>query len=579
MANKYVRNNSLLNDLLTTCGVKKLLSVLNGAATASGSSTGVFYVSKKYQGIGAAVITAAGISSPNAEWTAQYERAQVNDPAFAFPDPYAAMIAAKKAMTEGSILKAVIVIEEGSNWTVGSDNPALNGTAGGNAAQAEVADIGMSSTIAADMQLGSLVQDQIHFVFKAQSGLHFINRSYVVRMGYHHDNGAGNRPFSCGVYGQGIFTQLYGEFHGFAAELIRIDNPNAVFTFACALVKLQQWRGFGFFNFKLVTIDIDTLYSADAINFQLCSTALPLDNTIPAITISIKNLFWGKGQVAGIGAESNDYWYFIAINTIFYGMKMSVVVENMDMVTIQNAAGALLFLNSYGYSSVTPPPHYRIANTQLDIRIHNFYEKVRPGSTAAGILVLIMGNSVSLTEPVVLNTANDNFFTIHFDHANILSQIGFGYGPLFYGRNNYLVFDLGNFYRRTGFVPDRPLLAAGAYGEIQGDTMVTWIKGNITLEDGYVYSGLNDRYNNTIIEGNFRIRNGSSIPVQIAAQEIVAVKNSIIVAPAGASFSISANTAKDLLVSGLLTNKPLDPNITVKGVTPVIDNSVGNYLP
>jgi hypothetical protein len=190
-----------------------------------------------------------------------------------------------------------------------------------------------------------------------------------------------------------------------------------------------------------------------------------------------------------------------------------------------------------------------------------------------------MGNSVSLTEPVVLNTASDNFFKIRFVNANIISQIGFGYGPLFYGRNNYLIFDLGSFYRRAGFVLNRPLVAAGAYGEIQGDTMVTWIKGDVTLEDGYIYSGLNDRYNNTIIEGSFRIRNGNSIPIQIAANEIVAIKDSIIVAPPGAPFSVSANTAKNLLVSGLLTNTALDPAITVKGVVPTIESTVGDYLP
>jgi hypothetical protein len=126
-----------------------------------------------------------------------------------------------------------------------------------------VADIGMSSAVAADMQIGSLLQDNIYFVFKAHAGVSFINRSYVIRMGYHHDNGSGNKPFSSGVFGQGTFIQLYGEYHGFNAELIRLDNPNAVFDFECALAKFQQWRAFGLYNFREVKIEIDTLYSTD----------------------------------------------------------------------------------------------------------------------------------------------------------------------------------------------------------------------------------------------------------------------------------------------------------------------------
>jgi hypothetical protein len=574
MGNPYIQNTSLLHELLTNCGASQLYSLLDelNPVCDTFSDTGIFYIARQFMGIGAAIVTASGIRSTNASWNAQHKRAQMNEPAFPYPDPYAAAWAARQAMAAGTITKAVLMVQEGHSWTVGSDNPLLNGGIDGNAAQSLVADIGMSSAVASDVQAGSLLQHQLYVVFNAYSGFTYINKTYPVRLVFHHDAASGTLPFTSGVLGKGFFKQLYGEFHGFRAELVRIDNPNAIFSFTCTTITIQQWLAFGLSNFKQVTIAIDTIYATDAAVFMISTTAQPADGSIPVLTITVKNVVWGKGQVTGIGQESDDWWYFIYIWTVYYGMQLSIHINNMDMVTQSGSAGVLLYLNTYSYSSVTPPPHYRIVGMQFDLQIDNLYEQLRPGATVVAKLITLIANSVSLTEPVVLFTSSNNAIHVTFQNANVVSQIGYGYGPLFYGLNNYLTFNLGNFYRRVGFAASKALIAVGSYGVLEGAMMMTTVTGNIILEDGSLYAGLNDRFNNTLIDqATVEIRNGNTVPVVVGDDEQVAITESMIIAPADAPYLVTSNTVgKKVLLHQVVSNKSAGPNLVVSGGVEVI---------
>ncbi len=585
MPNRFIRNESLLHNLFSDAGVKRLFTVMNGGiggnspANFSPSNTiGMFYVSRKYTGPGAAVLTASGITSTNPSWTAQLSAARMGDAQLTYPDPYAALVAAKTAFTAGTLLQAVIIVLEGNMWTVGSDNPAQNGTSAGNQAGTEVADIGMNTTVASDTTTGSLIQDGIFIYFAEASGIRFINKSYAVRLGYNYDGGLGNTGFNSAIIGRGKFIQMYGEHQGFVAQLLYVDNPNAIFRFECHQVNVQQWQPFNLLNFESMAIHIDMMYSTDANTFTLSSTVLPVSGKIPVLNIYLRDVYWGLGQTPDIGPEDLDNWYFFYVQTLYYGMKVTIRIDNIDMITTQDTISALMEVNSYGTSSATLPPHYRIANTEFNFSIGNLYERSRTGSTVtSSFLIMMMVNSVSLTEPVVLNTADNNTFFFQFENANVVSMLGFSWGLVFYGINNYLTMELGNFYRRTGVTNIYPLLMVAIYGTQSINSAMVKIRGNVTVENSYIYHGLDGTYNNLLFEGDYIVKSGTAIPMQITANETVVFKNCTIIAPAGATYSVTASTAKEVLGAGLVTNTALNPVITVKGMAPVVDAAVTDY--
>jgi hypothetical protein len=539
-------------------------------------AAGIFYVSRKYTGPGAAVLNASGISSSNIQWTEQLLTARMGDPVMTYPDPYAARVAAQHAIVSGQISRAFIVCKEGQVWTVGGDNVANNGSVDGNAAATAVADIGFNAIDAADPAIGSLCQHNVHFIFEAQSGLKFINKTYAVRLVYHHDAGAGNLIFKSSILGSGEFLQLYGEGQGFRADFVIVDNPNAIFKFTCTTAKLQQWRCFSFANQEEVVVEIDSLYSTDSNTFCIGNTVAPQSGLVSSINIKVKNLWWGKGQVPGIGAESNDNWYFLIPAVSSYPMQVRIEIDNMDMITMQTDA-SLFYMQSLNNESVTSPPGgtFFIKEQQIYFYIKNLRERSRVGVIANGWLVSLQGYSYNRGTGVASVESNNNYVDIRFSNADVVSRLGTRWGPPFYGVNNYITLDLGNFYRRQGVVPGIYLYSIGNVTNPAGTSNIITLRGTVIVEDGYIYQG-RDSYNTLIFNGCFKARNGTSTLFQLADHENIIFSNCIAIGPAGAATLINSPVNKNVLVNGLVANLPPAATITIQGTPPVIDSAIGS---
>jgi hypothetical protein len=588
MASQLIRNKGLLQTLLTARGSKRLMELLAGEPAVPVIDTGVFYVARRYRNPGAAIVTPSGISSTNAEWTRQYALAGINDSTHPYPDPYAAGLAAKQAIAQGLIAQAVVVVEAGNVWTVGSDDPEKNGTATGDSVATAVADIGMSAVTALNEEWGVLARNQVFFVFKKNAGLSFICKQYAVRLVMNQDTGGtGTLPFESAVMGEGVFTQLYGQANGFGAEFIHLDNCNAAFRFEASLVKLQQSQPVVLANFTEVFFTIHTLYSADATTFRIASSALPATNAIPVLDIDITHVFWGSGQVPGVGPAIVSMKHLIYISTIFYGMKINVDIDSMDMVTtsiptlpFRLGSSLLLYVATGAQLGYTNAPHRRIYHTQLNMRIGNFYEKMSPESTAAGLLFSIAGGALDNSSNA-LHTSSNNSFTISFTNTSTVSRLGFFEGPMCWGQNNYITIDLGNFYRRAGLDPTIPFIKHEDPNlfDYPEDTQVVRIKGNITLEDGsfYLYGG--GLYHHFIIEATVRVKSGGAIPIEMGNIDTLVFQRATIIAPAGAPSCITGSMEREVLSAGLISNVPVESFITVKGIPPTIVPDAAAYFP
>jgi hypothetical protein len=479
-------------------------------------------------------------------------------------------------MNSGVISQAFIMCREGQVWTVGSDNPVSNGSVAGNAAVTQVADIGFSAANAANPAIGSLCRHGIHVVFGKESGLQFINKTYAVRLVYHHDAAAGNRSFHSSILGEGSFIQVYGGGQGFRADFVVLDNPNAIFTFRCASAKLQQWRNFSFANQEQVTVEIERLYSADSNTFAVGNTAAPLSGLVSSVHIKVKHLWWGKGQVPGIGAESTDNWYFFNTRVSIYPMQVRLEVDNMDMVTVAVDA-SLLFMQSFNNESITPPPGgtFFVKALQLYFYIGNLKERSRPGATANGVLLSMLGYSISIS--TVSYESSDNYVTIRFSNADVVSRLGSRYGPPFFGINNYITLDMGNFYRRQGLVPGLYLYSHANFDTPDNMSSTIELKGTVIVEDGYIYQG-RDSYNTVIFNGSFKSRNGDSPLFQLVESENIVFSNCIAIAPPGATESIISTMNMPVLVNGLVTNVPAAAALSFQGASPLVDSSINNYF-
>jgi hypothetical protein len=576
----YIQNTQLLHRLLTDCGVKKFVSLMNASPVAElgSGAAGVFYVSRQFSGSGAAVLTAAGISSTNPEWTKQYQAAQMGNPVLTYPDPYAARVAAQQAIANGKIEKALVICREGQQWTVGSDNPLNNGGVDGNVNIATVADIGLNVTDAANVEVGTICLHHIAVFFERGSGIRFINKTYPVRLVHHRDAGLGNLPFDSGVTGEGEFIQLYGEGQGYSAVFVWIDNPNAVFAFQCRSAKLQQWNNFTFANQQDIHLEIDSLYTTDSNTFVYGNTRAPQNGRFSAIHIKVKNVWWGKGQVPGIGSESNDDWYFLIPCVNIYPMKVVLEIDNLDMVT-QQANASLLFLHSMNNSSVTPPPGgtFIMKEHQLYFTIKNLRERGRPGVTSYGILLSLQGYSYNPGTGVISFDSGNNYIDIHIVNADVVSRLGSQYGPPFYGLNSYITLRLDNFYRRTGLAANAYLYRTGNVTNPSNTSTIITLSGNIVLEDGYIYQGI-DSFNTLVFSGCFKVRNGNFTAFQLLGNEKVVFRNCIAIGAPGSTLIVDAPIAKNVLVNGLVANLPAGANITVQGAAPVIDPNILSYF-
>jgi hypothetical protein len=586
MATEFIRNKGLLQTLFTARGRKRLLALLKGGPAVPVIDTGVFYVARRYDGAGAAIVSPSGISSTNVAWTRQYALAGINDATHPYPDPYAAGLAAQQAIAQGVIRKAVVVAAAGHVWTVGSDDPGENGSATGDAVATAIADIGLSAATALTEEWGALARDQVFFVFKKDAGLQFICKQYALRLVLNQATGTGALPFESAVMGEGVFTQVYGQANGFSAEFIRLDNCNAAFRFEASLVKLQQSQPIVLANFREALFTIDTLYSADATTFRIASSALPATNAIPVLDIDITHVFWGSGQVAGVGPTMVAMKQLIYISTIFYGMKIHVDIDSMDMVTtgiptlpFRQGSSLLLYVAVGGQPGLTHAPHNRIYNTQFNMRIGNLYEQMSPESTAAGLLLSIAGLA-SDNSGTILHTSSNNFFTVSFTNASTVSRLGFFEGPMFFGQRNYMTIDLGNFYRRAGLDPTVPFIKHENPNifDYPEDTQVVRIKGNITLEDGsfYLYGG--GLYHHFVIAATVRVKSGGAIPMEMANVDTLVFQGAVIIAPEGAPSCITTSVTTEVLSAGLMCNVPVG-FITVKGLPATVVPDAAVYFP
>jgi hypothetical protein len=368
-----------------------------------GSSNGknVYYVSRKFNGIAAAVVsgnTLASVNSTNPSYLAQLAKAVPGSMVFSYPDPYSARNAALDAIAAGTITCAQVVVLEGNRYTIGSNDSTKNGSTDGlSPNNGSVADIGFDKTkLTADSSLSSLMKNKLDVFFSMGSALTYINSSYSIYCFFNDDTVA----FKSGIYGLGSFYQVYGEVNNFIATFGRIGNRASYTDFHAHELVLQQWQGFFFTDFAVANVEIDNLIATDANVFSVGAGVLGVTpstgnaaNPPRMLYIKVKDCRFGKGQTPY--PDSNDYWYFICLfpNTPIEGTLVKIDIGNLFM---KSTNGFPLF-----YISNTSS----LYGVRLTVNIDNFVQRDSHLAYAGhdGGLMGCYGTTVSVNNSITYN--------------------------------------------------------------------------------------------------------------------------------------------------------------------------------
>lgn len=363
------------------------------------NSNNVFYVSKKFVGAAAAVITGKtldSINSSNPSYNYQLANAIPGSITRSYPDPFSARNAAIEAITAGKILNATIIIQAGNIYTVGSDNPTQNGDLNYNANSNIVADVGFSSSNSTT--IASLCQDKINYYFEQNSKLLYINSAYTIWMTYYED--LTDATWESGIYGHGSFKQYYGQKQGFSSAWCLINNANALFTFNADYIELQYFLGFRLYNVAVFNIDIKTIYAGyvNILNVQLNRNGNGRDMYG---YFNCDNFVYGEDKIKN---TATDYWPAFSIGVTDASVNNSLRNKNIN-IKIGNAN---IKVNCSEYDTFFMQKG--LSNTNLNFNIDNLHQ-TSSALASNSLFGSLIGSTFSHSNNVLMNVDIKNAVT------------------------------------------------------------------------------------------------------------------------------------------------------------------------
>lgn len=356
----------------------------------------VFYVSKKYTGIGSATVTGttlANISSINASYNTQLAAAQMGSLEKTYPDPWSARNAAMDALIAGTITTANIVVLPGNTYTVGSDVNSNNGSATSPylTTADDASDIRFSA--ANSFAICSLVQNKVYVEFKETSGLYNICHTYNIFLIYQDD--PTDTKFRGGILGRGFFHRLYGVNNSFHDMIIWVDNANATVEFNAKEVSQSSGKGICIWNCADVYVNVDTYYSADTSILQMtCLRATTQYNKVSNISVKIRTLIQGYQQTLYTNSENGG-----TVTKFLHGVNLFPQIVQIDITNMTTAVAGLTNIPHLIQMDYTMYPYLYggsveqrvVGNLTFLFRVENYTEIKRNP-----VVTLDMGPSVKL---------------------------------------------------------------------------------------------------------------------------------------------------------------------------------------
>lgn len=409
----------------------------------------VFYVSKKYTGAGAAIVTGttlASITSTNTSYMTQLAAAKMGSLQDPYPDPWSARNAAMDAQIAGIVKIGYIVVLPDNTYTVGSNAATSNGTIvppyspSGN----EVADVGFSSTNGYSA-VASLFQNNIYTEFKDSSGLYYICKAYNIFLGFISD--AADNKFVSGILGRGFFHRLYGVAQGFDDLILAMNNTNSVIEFNAKEISFNSRKVFVLNNCGEFHATIDYVYSGDTVfletyNYRPTTLFAKMSN----ITFKIKDMTIGYQQSLYPDLESTTAYTKFISGVNLYPKTVNIEIENFTTYLDGNDF-ALMNMDyaTYpaGYSGNTDQRH--IMNLTFNFKVNNYKEFPRAtvGTPNMGPSIRFMLASRDMTVgggATYMDLSSNNKIEIELRHASLVAPLTGGFGIRTEGTNNLIVF-------------------------------------------------------------------------------------------------------------------------------------------
>ena len=550
--------------------------VSNNVATTD--NTGVFYVSKNYSGIGAAVVTGytlTSITSPNAGYNVQLASARMGDANKAFPDPWSARNAAMQAMAAGTITKALVVMNGGNTWTFGSSNSAQNGSEAGVSATATVADVGFSS---GQRDIQSLLKNKIDYYFNPNAGLTNICKSFQVFVGWHLD--ITDTAYKSGIYGYGNFTTIYGTLEGLSTRFIDIDNANAEVTFEAnncvfqrACLTMQNYKNFSVKIKKWVGGLRDTVLYERGSDREG-------DGSPSNLIVNIETVLSGTSffpyPIAAVDTASALFEF--AGTTGLATTRQKNKTYNIDKLHhISNGKSAQL-LKGQGSDSVPA------VNVSLIMNIGYYKQILDPTiltNTVGGLIGIFYTNGSALRQ----NTSwVFNINKADIEHALLDGRNGFTQDAA--SINNSVILNIGYIRKKVvtaGTSMNDSIFCLPATVYVTAGEKPTYIFniGEAIADNGYVFSNqgyAGYTYNATvIIKGVFKAKSALPVINLLATGSSAFLQDATLITPHTASIDGDA-AGKLIYCKDTLSNVSANAaNVTVQGVL-IVDANITNYL-
>lgn len=438
------------------------------------ADSSTFYVQKRYTGTARAVIggyTLASVSSTNSSYNSQLSKAAPGSILSCYPDPYSARNAALDAMAAGKIKHAQIVVLEGNQYTIGSNDSSKNGSIDGlHPNNGTIADIQFSNTaITADNEISSIMKNGIDTYFSLGTNFTYINSFYSIICAVHVDS-TSTTPFKSGIYGEGTFYQVYGAANGFAAGFWSILDRNAVIEFHAQEVILQQFGGFGMGSFSICNIDITDLRMADANGFGIGSYHRPTPqgnaaNAPQMAHIKVKNWKYGNNQIPYPTANDASYGILLGENSWLEGTVVTFDIGNLYMVSCDYSP---LFYVSTGAAQY---------NVRMTVNIDNLVQKdshLKYFTAGAGGLLAIYNTGIAVNNSITYNIKSARI------EAPLLGWMNFS---IYTGsKNNRFNINVGDLQKDSSAFAGGLFNLTSQYYAV-GEPMVIGVRGNFRSYD------------------------------------------------------------------------------------------------
>lgn len=525
----------------------------------------VAYVSKQYSGAAAATVTgltAANISSTNADYNKQRSNALFNSEMYPFPDPWSARNALLDAIAAGKITRGVIVIKGGEQFTVGSDDPTKNGDANGVAANNTAADICFSSTNNAVP--ASLIQDKLAVHFESGSMIKYINKSYVIFPFYC----LGTTAYNSAVTGYGTIEEVYGGLQGFDQTLFYCDNAYANISVTLSNFAINTGSHFYFYGFKSINITIENYSSAGGTPFRVCPFARQTangDGTPCLLNVRIKNLYCGINFKYPNDTGRNPLIFKLGGLNVARQKALNFFIDNLVTEAFRTNIADTDSLGSDGTTDYL--------NVAFNCEIAN-----------SVIRKTVVDSRNDLGGIGGQNTSKDSVFSFIFknmmtDTALIAYETWFSTYGTSVSSNSKLLIKVDNCYKRSNNDPD-PLFKLNSAGPVQTSTnCIRIIEGNYQVDPAcsmILYSGVSksNRFN---IKGTYIIRGAKPVlsiadtASRITLQDCVFVNDTTVPA-------ITASVAAQLNCKDVVVTSANHANVTVLGDAVRINANLINYL-